>query len=81
MNGVNGSKLAGKIAEKGYNYTSLEAETGINKDTISNVVNGKNKPSYRVMNALYYTLEMTSEEATEIFFAQNFRKSKEKQEA
>lgn len=68
-NGINRNKLAGKIAEKGYDYTSLGAEVGASRDTISSVVSGKYRPSYRVMNALYFSLELNPEEATEIFFA------------
>lgn len=67
-NGINGNKLAGKIVEKGYNYTTLAEEAGIDRNTLSSIINGKNKPSYPVMNALYYTLELSPEEATAIFF-------------
>lgn len=68
-NKINGNKLAGKIAEKGYNNSTLAKEIGFDRNTISSIISGKYNPSYPVMNALYYTLELTPEEATSIFFA------------
>lgn len=69
MNGINVLKLKGKIAEKGYNIGTIANEIGVDRDTISNILNGKTKPSYPVINGLYYTLQLKPEEATEIFFA------------
>lgn len=76
-NGINGNKLAGKIVEKGYNYGTVADEAGVDRNTIASAVDGKFRPSYRVMNALYYVLELTPDEAVDIFFAKDLRNAKE----
>lgn len=76
MSVVNSNLLRGKIAEKGYNIGSLAEEIEVDRDTISNILNGKSKPSYAVMNALYFGLNLNPEEASEIFFSENLRKKK-----
>lgn len=78
-NGINGNKLAGKIVEKGYNYGTVANEAGVDRNTISSAIDGKYRPSYKVMNALYYVLELTPDEAVDIFFAKDLRDTKEKQ--
>ena len=80
-NGINGNKLAGKIVEKGYNYGTVANEAGVDRNTISSAIDGKYRPSYKVMNALYYVLELTPDEAVDIFFAKDLRNTKEKQKA
>ena len=80
-NGINGNKLAGKIVEKGYNYGTVAEEVGVDRNTISSAIAGKYSPSYKVMNALYYVLELTPGEVVDIFFAKDLRNTKEKQRA
>lgn len=76
-NGINGNKLAGKIVEKGFNYGTVADEAGVDRNTISSAIDGKYRPSYKVMNALYYVLELTPEEAVDIFFAKDLRDTKD----
>ena len=70
MSVVNGNLLKAKIVENGFNIGTVAEAIGVDRDTISNVLNGKSKPSYPVMNGLFYTLRLTPKEATEIFFSQ-----------
>ena len=80
-NGINTSKLKGLIYSKGFNYSSLAEESGIDRNTISNLIEKGHKPSLTTMNALFYALEMTEEQGGEIFFFENLRDTKETQEA
>lgn len=75
---VNKNLLLSKMSLKGYNIGTLAKEIDINRDTISNVLNGKTAPSYPVINAIYYTLELTPQEAVDIFFSNNLRNKKVK---
>lgn len=79
-NGINASKLKGLIYEKGFNYSTLAEETGINRNTISDVIEKGQRPSLTTMNALFYVLDMTEEQGGEIFFSENLRETKDKQE-
>ena len=74
-NGINTSKLKGLIYEKGFNYSSLAEESGIDRNTISNVIEKGQKPSLTTMNALFYVLEMTEEQGGEIFFSENLQEA------
>ena len=71
-NGINGNKLAGKIVEKGFNYGTVADEAGVDRNTISSAIDGKYRPSYKVMNALYYVLELTPDEAVDIFLPKTY---------
>ena len=44
-------------------------ETGINRNTLSDVVNGKSRPSSYVMSEIVNVLKLTPEDAGKIFFA------------
>ncbi|RIM86017.1 XRE family transcriptional regulator [Staphylococcus xylosus] len=68
--------LRSKMYSSGHNITSLAETTGINRDTISNVLNGKTAPSYPVMNSIFYELKLTPQEAIDIFFSNKLRKKK-----
>lgn len=74
-NGINTSKLKGLIYEKGFNYSSLAEKSGIDRNTISNVIEKGQKPSLTTMNALFYVLEMTEEQGGEIFFSENLQEA------
>lgn len=65
---VDGNLLKAKIVENGYNISTIAEAIGVDRNTISNIINGNSKPSYSVMNSLYHELRLTSEEATRIFF-------------
>lgn len=66
---VNSNKLKGKMAENGFNIGTLAKEIGVSRDTISNVFNGKTKPSYLIINQLFFTLKLSPEEIINIFFS------------
>ncbi|MGW7932122.1 helix-turn-helix domain-containing protein [Staphylococcus xylosus] len=68
--------LRSKMFSSEHNITSLAEATGINRDTISNILNGKTAPSYPVINAIFYELELTPQEAIDIFFSNRLRKKK-----
>lgn len=65
---VDGNLLKAKIVENGYNISTIAEAIGVDRNTISNIINGNSKPSYSVMNSLYHELRLSSEEATRIFF-------------
>ena len=69
MTVVNSNLLKAKMAENGYNIGTLAEAIGVDRDTISNVLTGKTKPSYPVMNGIYFALKLNPIEATNIFFA------------
>jgi len=76
MEPINENKLKSKIVSKGFNYSSLAKEIGVDRDTISHVVNNKHTPSYKLINKLYYTLNMSPDEGIEIFFGKNLHNKK-----
>lgn len=48
----------------------LSQESGVSRNTLSGVINGKIKPSTKVMESLICTLDIEPSEAGSIFFAQ-----------
>ena len=64
--------LRTKMAMKGINtIKELSEKSGIGRNTLSKILNGKLKPSIRVIERLIIVLEITSDEAGSIFFNQN----------
>ena len=58
-----------KMVELGIkNYVDMSKRTGLDRITVSNVINGKSNPSPETMGAIYKVLELTPEEAGRIFF-------------
>lgn len=53
--------------------TELSERTGINRNTLSQVLDGKAQPSSYVMGKLVAELEILPEEAGQIFFNDNLR--------
>ena len=47
----------------------LAEKTGINRNTLSNILNGKVQPSSDVMENLVFSLEIPPEKAGRIFFS------------
>ena len=68
---INKNLLKAKIAECGLNNGVLAQLIGVNRGTISNILNGKTKPSYDVINGMIFTLNLTSEDCFKIFFPVN----------
>lgn len=73
---VNGNMLKAKIVEKGYTVAGFAKTIGVSKDTLYNVVNNNNRPSYNVMNSIFYALKLKPEEAVNIFFSDNLHNKK-----
>lgn len=65
--------LLSEMAKKGYNTTGLAKRIGVTNNTMTNVLNGNNKPSYSVLNAIYYTLKLTPETFVKIFFSKKLK--------
>ena len=58
-----------KMVELGIkNYVDMSKRTGLDRITVSNVINGKSNPSPETIDALYKVLELTPEEAGRVFF-------------
>lgn len=71
-----------KMAELGIKtYVDMAKRTGLDRITISNVINNKSNPSPETMDALYRVLKLTPEEAGRIFFTEKltFDVSKDKE--
>lgn len=67
-------ELKKEMAEKGIKTnTELSRRSGVNRNTVGQVVDGKIQPSTDVMYRLAYALELTSERAGIIFFKPNLR--------
>ena len=69
MEVINRNLLKARIAECGLNNGIVAQLIGVNRGTISNILNGKTKPSYDVINGLIFTLNLTSEDCYKIFFS------------
>lgn len=62
------------MAEKEVNTTEeLAKRSGVNRNTLADVLNGKTRPSTSVMDRIAIALSMTPEAAGHIFFANNLR--------
>ncbi len=66
-------RVKGKMAEKGYNITSLAKELGITRGTLSNYLEDPSKIPYLIISKLAILLCDSSEEARSIFFAPTLR--------
>jgi transcriptional regulator with XRE-family HTH domain len=53
--------------------TELAEKTGISRNTISGVLNGKIQPSAEIMGKLIFTLDIKPEVAGAIFFSTDLR--------
>ncbi len=70
-------ELKKEMVEKGIRTNlELSRRSGVNRNTVGQVVEGKKQPSTDVMHRLAYALELTSERAGIIFFKPNLRKRK-----
>lgn len=66
--GINSRLLKSKMALRGYDQKALAKNLGVTQQTVSNLVNGSNSPSYELLNKIYIELQLTPEEAAQIFF-------------
>lgn len=62
------------MAEKEINTLSaLSSKSGVNRNTISKLLNSNIRPSLKVMDKIVATLEIEPKEAGKIFFTQYLR--------
>ena len=74
---INSELLESKMVLAGYKTRkSFANDLKVAELSVSNLLNGVHNPSYELMNKIYILLELTPEEATEIFFANYLRKTK-----
>lgn len=73
---VNTNLLLSKMALRGYTKTSLAEAVGISRSTVTNIFNRNITIDNTLVAKIYDTLELTPEEATEIFFKPNLRITK-----
>lgn len=67
-------ELKKEMVERGIkSNTALSEVSGINRNTIGQVINGEIQPSADVMYKLAYALNLSSERAGVIFFKPNLR--------
>lgn len=74
---VDVSKVRGKMAERGYTITSLSSRLGISRNTLSTYLEKPEKMPYGVISDMAVVLCETIDEAANIFFAPNLRKTLE----
>lgn len=71
---VNIPELKKAMIDRGlFKLKDLAKESGIDRNTLGKVLNGKIIPSARVMYALVATLNLSYEKAGEIFFGPDLR--------
>lgn len=70
---VNVPRLKGKMAERGYNITTLSHELGVTRNTLSSYLANPKTIPYDKISLMATILCDNSQEAAEIFFAQDFR--------
>ena len=73
MVSVNVPRVRGKMAEKGYNLTSMADALHITRDTMRNYLNNPAKMPYGVVVNMAEMLCDDAAEATTIFFAEDLR--------
>lgn len=63
-------KLRGKMVERGYNVEALAAKIGVDRATLYRKLNDGEKFTIGDAKKIKTALELTGEEANEIFFGQ-----------
>ena len=67
-------KLRQVMIERGYlTVQSLSRASGINRNTLGDILSGKAQPTYGVMNKIITTLDLSDIQAGQIFFATDLR--------
>lgn len=66
-------KVRGKMAEKGYTISSFAKQLDISRNTLSTYLDTPGKIPYSVLSDMAGILCDTSDEACQIFFAQDLR--------
>lgn len=66
---MNIPKLRGKMVERGCNVETLAAEMGVDKSTLYRKLNNGENFTIADVQKIKTTLDLTAEEASDIFFA------------
>lgn len=70
MYNVNVPRVRGKMAERNYTITSLAAELGIDRNTLSKYLDRPHKIPYDILSRMASLLCFSEQEAQDIFFAE-----------
>lgn len=70
-------KVRGKMAERGYNLTSMSDRLGINRNTLTAYLEKPSKMPYKIISNMADALCDTADEAAAIFFAPDLRNTKD----
>lgn len=73
MLGIDVPKVRGKMAEHGYNLTSMSEKLGISRNTLTSYLENPGKTPYNIIAQMATMLCDNNHEASEIFFAGNLR--------
>lgn len=68
-------KVRGKMAERGFTISAFAEVLGINRNTLSSYLDSPGKIPYDVVARMASILCDSAQEADEIFFAKDFRKT------
>ena len=66
---IDTNKLRGKMAEKGYNISSLSLKLGVARPTLSSYFSKPEKTPYHILSQMAALLCDSDEESQTIFFA------------
>lgn len=69
-------RVRGKMAERGFTISSLAKALFISRNTLSSYLENPKKMPYGIVSGMANLLCTSEEEATAIFFAQDFRGTK-----
>lgn len=68
---VDAEKFCKILKSKGMSAKELAEKIEMSPCTISNIINGRNLPSYQFTNGCFFELEMTDHEFMDCFYRQN----------
>ena len=77
MYSVNIPRVKGKMAEHGYNITTLAHELGVSRNTLSSYLSNPATMPYDKMSRIAELICDNADEAADIFFTQDLRFTKE----
>ena len=79
MISINVPRVRGKMAEHGYNVTSMATKLNISRMTLAKYLEQPQIMPYHIMTAMATLLCDSNEEATSIFFDGSLRKTQEQE--
>jgi len=69
MNIIDKELLLDQMNERGFNYGGLAEATQFSRTALYNVIEGKNCPSYFLIDSIIDALELSKEDTIKIFFS------------